>query len=43
VTTAGWIFMLTSVGFVWGLMIWCFSKVLTSAKTIQKPPDSLGG
>jgi hypothetical protein len=35
--------MLASVGFVWGLMLWCFYKVLTSPKPITKPPDSLGG
>jgi hypothetical protein len=28
-TVGGWIFMCVSVGFVWGLCLWCFSKVLT--------------
>ena len=27
-TTLAWIFMLSSVSFVVGLMIWCFAKVL---------------
>lgn len=27
-TTLAWIFMLSSVGFVIGLVIWCFWKVL---------------
>ena len=27
-TTAAWIFMLSSVSFVVGLMIWCFWRVL---------------
>jgi len=29
-TTGGWIFMLVSLAFVWGLTIWCFLKVLTT-------------
>ena len=32
-TAFGWIFMLTSVGAVWTLVIWCFRRVLTL------PPD----
>lgn len=27
-TLGGWIFLLLSVGFVWGLAAWCFYKVL---------------
>jgi choline-glycine betaine transporter len=27
-TTLAWLFMIVSVGFVTGLMIWCFRKVL---------------
>jgi choline-glycine betaine transporter len=27
-TTLAWVFMLVSVGFVVGLMVWCFWKVL---------------
>jgi hypothetical protein len=41
-TTGGWIFLLTSMIFVWGLCGWCFYKVMTGGKT-TKPPDSLGG
>lgn len=26
----GWIFMLVSLTFVWGLTFWCFRKVLTA-------------
>jgi hypothetical protein len=28
VQAGGWIFMVLSVGFVWGLTIWCFARVL---------------
>jgi len=28
-TTLGWIFLATSLSFVWGLTGWCFYKVLT--------------
>jgi len=31
-TTLAWIFMLSSVGFVVGLVIWCFAKVLRQDK-----------
>lgn len=41
-TIGGWIFLLSSLAFVWGLTIWCFKKVLGGAK-IEPPPDSLGG
>lgn len=27
-TTAGWIFMLVSLAFVWGLALWCYRRVL---------------
>lgn len=27
-TPAGWIFMFVSVGFVWALCFWCYSKLL---------------
>jgi hypothetical protein len=33
VTLGGWVFMLASVAFVYGLTFWCFRKVLTT-----KPP-----
>ncbi len=39
----GWIFLVASTVFVWGLTIWCFYKVLTVRTPIEKPPDSLGG
>ncbi len=44
-TPLGWIFLLVSLAFVWGLTIWCFYKVLTfeEEKPIQIPPASLGG
>jgi len=28
-TTAGWIFMIVSLAFVWGLAIWCFRRILS--------------
>jgi hypothetical protein len=37
-TTLGWMFMITSLGFVWGLVLWCYKKVL-SAPTA--PPQQL--
>jgi len=44
-TTLGVIFMVGSLTFVWGLVFWCFKKVLTAPADdhIVKPPDSLGG
>jgi hypothetical protein len=27
-TTVGWIFMLVSLSFVWGLIAWCYSRIL---------------
>lgn len=33
-TSLGWIFMLTSVGLVWGFTIWCFKRVLS----YKEPP-----
>lgn len=41
-TTGGWIFLISSTIFVWGLTGWCFYRVLQGAK-ITEPPDSLGG
>lgn len=26
----GWIFMLSSLAFVWGLTLWCFRRVLSA-------------
>lgn len=42
-TLLGWIFLMMSLAFVWGLAGWCFYKVLTVPGTTQKPPDILGG
>jgi len=28
-TLLGWIFMLASVGLVWGVALWCFKQVLS--------------
>jgi hypothetical protein len=36
-TVLGWIFMLGSVAFVWGLTGWCFHKVLTSPVEPTEP------
>lgn len=36
-TTAGWIFMLTSVTSMTGLMLWCFYRVLARPES----PDAL--
>ena len=33
-TSLGWLFLITSLAFVWGLALWCFYKVLT----IREPP-----
>lgn len=42
-TTLGWVFLLTSLTFVWGLAGWCYYKVLTAKGEIEVPPASLGG
>ena len=42
-TTLGWLFMICSLGFVWGLMGWCYYRVMTAPCEIEKPPDILGG
>jgi len=43
-TTLGWIFLLVSLTFVWGLVSWCFYKVLTfHEEGCVEPPDALGG
>ena len=34
--TGGWIFLTTSLAFVWILTIWCFVKVLSVR---DEPPD----
>lgn len=41
-TSAGWVFMLCSVGFVLGLMLYCFRRVLTrpaAAEHMHAPLD----
>ena len=35
-TTAGWIFMLVSLTFVWGLAIWSYYKLLSTKPPIQE-------
>lgn len=42
-TPLGWVFMIVSNIFVWGLVVWCFYKVMTVPHEIEKPPDTLGG
>jgi hypothetical protein len=32
----GWIFLVTSLTFVWGLAIWCFKKVLTAPAPVEQ-------
>lgn len=32
----GWIFMLGSLTFVWGLMIWCFHRVLNAPEPAEE-------
>jgi len=41
-TTGGWIFLSLSLLFVWGLVGFCFTKVMKGGH-IEQPPDSLGG
>jgi hypothetical protein len=40
-TIGGWIWMVVSLGFVWGLVIWAYRKVLTSPAE-EKTPSGLG-
>lgn len=42
-TPLGWVFLLASTAFVWGLTVWCFYRVLTATREIEQPPDLLGG
>jgi len=42
-TTGGWIFLILSTAFVWGLAGWCYWRVLRGGAHIEIPPDSLGG
>ena len=41
-TISGWIFLGLSLALVWGLVAYCYHKVLTGSE-IEQPPDSLGG
>ena len=34
-TASGWIFLVTSLAFVWGLTLWCYYKVLSFR---EEPP-----
>jgi hypothetical protein len=34
-TTAGWVFMLSSIGFVIGLLTFCFYRVLTKPASTE--------
>jgi len=36
-TAAGWLFMLASMAFVWGLAFLCFKKVLAGPQVIPDP------
>ena len=37
-TALGWLFLVSSLLFVWGLTLWCFYKVLSFR---EEPPDSV--
>lgn len=40
-TTAGWIWMVVSLVFVWGLSGWCYAKVLMTPQD-EKVPTGYG-
>ncbi len=40
-TLGGWISMVVSLAFVWGLTFWCFKRVLVSPKE-EKTPTGYG-
>ena len=42
-TALGWTFLTLSLGFVVGLCVWCYHRVLTAPSEIERPPDLLGG
>jgi len=42
-TIGGWIFLLVSLAFVWGLAIFCYIRVMKGGKAIEVPPASVGG
>lgn len=37
-TTGGWIWMIASLVFVWGLTFWCYYEVLKSPQEEKAPP-----
>ena len=37
-TIGGWVTMILSLGFVWGLTFWCFRRVLTGSGDEKAPP-----
>ncbi|HWP04038.1 MAG TPA: hypothetical protein VNL96_11320 [Gemmatimonadaceae bacterium] len=37
-TVGGWITMIASLAFVWGLTVWCFRKVLETPQEEKAPP-----
>jgi hypothetical protein len=38
-TILGWVFMLASNAFVWGLTGWCFNRVLNLPPEEREPPE----
>ena len=38
-TVAGWITMTVALASVWGLVIWCYHRILRSPKDEKAPPD----
>jgi len=40
-TALGWVFMLASNIFVWGLTFWCFYKVLTTPEATEHMESTL--
>ena len=40
-TPLGWVFLVVSVAFVWGLVGRCFYKVLTGPRDIEEGPPPL--
>lgn len=43
-TPLGWLFLIVSLSFVWGLTGWCFKKVLTikDPEHVREPTVGLG-
>lgn len=39
-TFLGWIFLVTSMAFVWGLTGWCYYRVLAAPADAEGPPAS---